>query len=121
MPLAPAPIGTPRPRCGTHHLPGRAGRRASPETWWNRHRPRSDPGRAGCVTRVGPVHSTYRWRESIQDEPEVLLVVKTVSTRYPELEMRLKSLHTYPVPEIIALPVTSGSADYVSWLQGAVE
>ncbi|MGH8301673.1 MAG: divalent-cation tolerance protein CutA [Steroidobacteraceae bacterium] len=82
---------------------------------------RSDPGRAGCVTRVGPVHSTYRWRESIQDEPEVLLVVKTVSTRYPELEMRLKSLHAYPVPEIIALPLTSGSADYVSWLQGAVE
>lgn len=50
----------------------------------------------------------------------MLLVIKSVSTRFPELEMRLKSLHPYAVPEIIALPVTSGSADYLSWLRGAV-
>jgi len=50
----------------------------------------------------------------------VLLVIKTVSTRYSELEMRLKSLHPYDVPEIIALPVASGSADYLSWLRQAV-
>ena len=79
-----------------------------------------ESGLAGCVSRVGPVHSTYRWQGAIQDEPEVLLVIKTVSTRYPELEMRLKSLHPYDVPEIIALPVTAGSADYLSWLQEAV-
>jgi thiol:disulfide interchange protein DsbD len=45
---------------------------------------RSDPGGAACVSRVGPVHSTYRWQGAIQDEPEVLLVIKTVTTRYPE-------------------------------------
>ncbi|HZT03831.1 MAG TPA: divalent-cation tolerance protein CutA [Steroidobacteraceae bacterium] len=79
-----------------------------------------ESGLAACVSRVGPVHSTYRWQGAIQDEPEVLLVIKTVSTRYSELEMRLKSLHPYDVPEIIALPVASGSADYLSWLRQAV-
>ncbi|MHB8814153.1 MAG: divalent-cation tolerance protein CutA [Steroidobacteraceae bacterium] len=79
-----------------------------------------ESGLAACATRVGPVHSTYRWQGAIQDEPEVLLVIKTVSTRYSELEMRLKSLHPYEVPEIIAVPVTAGSADYLSWLGGAV-
>jgi periplasmic divalent cation tolerance protein len=79
-----------------------------------------ESGLAACVSRVGPVHSTYRWQGTIQDEPEVLLVIKSLTTRYPELQMRLKSLHPYEVPEIIALPVTSGSADYLSWLEGAV-
>jgi periplasmic divalent cation tolerance protein len=79
-----------------------------------------ESGLAACVSRVGPVHSTYRWQGAVQDEPEVLLVIKTLSNRYPELEMRLKSLHPYEVPEIIALPVTAGSADYLAWLRGAV-
>lgn len=79
-----------------------------------------ESGLAACVNRVGPVHSTYRWQEALQDEPEVLLVIKTVRARYPELEMRLKSLHPYEVPEIVAVSVTAGSAEYLSWLQGAV-
>lgn len=79
-----------------------------------------ESGLAACVSRLGPVHSTYRWQGAVQDEPEVLLVIKTVSARYPELEMRLKSLHPYEVPEIIALPVAAGSAEYLAWLEGAV-
>jgi periplasmic divalent cation tolerance protein len=79
-----------------------------------------ESGLAACVNRVGPVHSTYRWQGAIQDEPEVLLVIKTVIPRYSELEMRLKSLHPYEVPEIIALRVPFGSADYLGWLQAAV-
>lgn len=79
-----------------------------------------ESGLAACVTRVGPVHSTYRWQGAVQDEPEMLLVIKTVDARYPELEMRLKSLHPYEVPEIIALPIRAGSPDYVAWLQEAV-
>ena len=50
----------------------------------------------------------------------MLLVIKTLGTRYSELEMRLKSLHPYDVPEIIALRVTRGSAEYLAWLGGAV-
>ena len=79
-----------------------------------------ESGLAACVSRMGPVHSTYRWQGAVQDEPEVLLVIKTLNSRYSELEMRLKSLHPYEVPEIIALRVTAGSADYLSWLRGAV-
>jgi periplasmic divalent cation tolerance protein len=79
-----------------------------------------ESGLAACVSRVGPVHSTYRWQGALHDEPEALLVIKTLSTRYPELEMRLKSLHPYEVPEIIALPVTRASADYLAWLGAAV-
>src|SRR5579863_8999153 len=80
-----------------------------------------EAGLAACVSRVGPLHSTYRWQGAIQDEPEVLLVIKTVSARYSELEMRLKSLHPYEVPEIIASPVARGSADYLGWLAAAVK
>jgi periplasmic divalent cation tolerance protein len=79
-----------------------------------------ESGLAACVTRVGPVHSTYRWQGALQDEPEVLLVIKTVTTRYAELEMRLHSLHPYELPEVIALPVTRGSAAYLAWLGAAV-
>ena len=79
-----------------------------------------ESGLAACVSRVGPVHSTYRWQGAVQDEPEVLLVIKTVIPRYSELEMRLKSLHPYEVPEIIALSVASGSPEYLGWLRGAV-
>jgi periplasmic divalent cation tolerance protein len=50
----------------------------------------------------------------------VLLVIKTLSVRYSELEMRLKSLHPYDLPEIIALPVILGSTEYLAWLGGAV-
>jgi len=77
-----------------------------------------ESGLAACVNRVGAVHSTYRWQGAIHDEPEVLLVIKTLSIRYSELEMRLKSLHPYDVPEIIALPVARTSAEYLAWLVG---
>jgi periplasmic divalent cation tolerance protein len=79
-----------------------------------------ESGLAACVSRVGPVNSTYRWQGAIQDEPEVLLVIKTVAARYAELEMRLKSLHPYETPELIALPVVRGSAEYLAWLAQAV-
>jgi len=55
----------------------------------------------------------------VEDEPEVLLLIKTVATRFRELEMRLKSLHPYEVPEIIAVPIALGSSDYLSWLRTA--
>jgi periplasmic divalent cation tolerance protein len=70
---------------------------------------------AACVNRLG-VRSTYLWKGALQDEPEVLLVIKTVRTRYEELEMRLKALHPYEVPEIIALPVLAGSEPYLAWM-----
>jgi periplasmic divalent cation tolerance protein len=71
---------------------------------------------AACVNRLGGMRSTYLWKDALQDSPEVLLVIKTVRTRYEELEMRLKALHPYEVPEIIALPILAGSGPYLAWM-----
>ncbi len=78
-----------------------------------------EAGLAACVSRQA-VHSTYRWQGVVRDEPEVLLIVKTLAMRFPDLELRLKSIHPYEVPEIVALPVTAGSEDYLSWVRSAV-
>jgi periplasmic divalent cation tolerance protein len=78
-----------------------------------------ESGLAACVSRLPGAHSTYRWEGRLQDEPEVLLIIKTLATRFEALEMRLKSLHPYEVPEIIALPVVSGSYEYLAWLRMA--
>src|SRR5512146_1989623 len=73
-------------------------------------------GLAACVSRLAGVRSVYRWKGAIQDEPEALLVIKTTSTRYEALEMRLQALHPYEVPEIMALPVRAGAERYLAWL-----
>jgi periplasmic divalent cation tolerance protein len=79
-----------------------------------------EAGLAACVSRMPGLRSTYRWKGRTEDEPEVLVLIKTVATRFQELEMRLKSLHPYEVPEIIALPIVRGSSDYLSWLRTAL-
>lgn len=71
---------------------------------------------AACVNRMSNLRSTYRWEGRIEDEPEVLLLVKTSGSRYPALELRIKTLHPYEVPEIIALPIIAGSPAYLAWL-----
>ena len=78
-----------------------------------------EAGLAACVTRQ-PVRSMYRWEGRLVDEPEVLLIIKTLARRFSDLEMRLKSLHPYTVPEIIALPIVAGSTAYLSWLAAEV-
>ncbi len=78
-----------------------------------------ESGLAACITHQA-VHSLYRWQGRIEEEPEVLLLIKTHSRRFADLEMRLKSLHPYDVPEIIALPIAAGSAAYLAWLGAEV-
>lgn len=75
-----------------------------------------ESGLAACVNRVTSVRSIYRWQGKVEDEPEVLLLIKTVQARFPEIEMRIKALHPYDVPEIIALPIVAGSEAYLGWL-----
>jgi periplasmic divalent cation tolerance protein len=72
---------------------------------------------AACANIVSPIRSVYRWEGKICDEREWLLVVKTRETRFRELEKRVKSLHSYQVPEIISLPVLAGSPSYLKWLE----
>jgi len=72
---------------------------------------------AACATIIlGPVQSVYRWKGKVETAREQLLLIKTVEKRLPALEVQIKSLHSYDVPEILALPALWGSADYLKWL-----
>ena len=72
---------------------------------------------AACVNIVRGVRSIYRWRGKTEDEEEVLLVVKSRLTLFPDLMQRVKELHRYTVPEIIALPIMEGAEEYLGWLK----
>jgi periplasmic divalent cation tolerance protein len=76
-------------------------------------------GLAACVSRIPAVQSIYQWQERICEDTEQLLLIKTTRARYEALEMRLKALHPYEIPEIIALPVVAGSSQYLTWLAAA--
>jgi periplasmic divalent cation tolerance protein len=71
---------------------------------------------AACVNRVAPVHSVYRWEGKLEQSEEQLLIIKTQKERFSALEKRVRELHSYAVPEIIALPIIDGSQDYLRWL-----
>jgi periplasmic divalent cation tolerance protein len=72
---------------------------------------------AACANIVSPIRSVYRWEGKICDEREWLLVIKTREARFRDLEKRVKSLHSYQVPEIISLPILAGSPSYLKWLE----
>jgi periplasmic divalent cation tolerance protein len=71
---------------------------------------------AACVTTLPRATSVYRWEGKVAEEGEFVLLIKTRAERYTELEARLKALHPYKVPEIIALPVVRGSEAYLNWI-----
>ncbi len=76
---------------------------------------------AACVNVLrSPVESFYTWKGKRENARENLLLIKTTSTRLPQLEREVKRLHTYDVPEFIALPITEGSAEYLSWLEESI-
>lgn len=70
---------------------------------------------AACVNLLPGVESIYRWEGKIERAGEVLAIIKT--TRYPELELAIRELHSYEVPEVLALPVAAGSVDYLKWVE----
>jgi periplasmic divalent cation tolerance protein len=72
---------------------------------------------AACVNLVAPIRSVYRWEGKIWDEKEWLLIIKTQKHRFEELEKKVKSLHSYSVPEIISLSITEGSSAYLNWIR----
>jgi periplasmic divalent cation tolerance protein len=76
---------------------------------------------AACVNIIKNVRSIYRWKGNIEDDPEVLMVVKTRKVHFDALKGKLKELHSYEVPECIALPVVAGSEDYLKWLNESTE
>ncbi len=71
---------------------------------------------AACVTALPKATSVYRWQGAIERSDEVQLLIKTELARYNPLEAKLRELHPYDVPELLALPVVAGFADYVDWV-----
>jgi len=71
---------------------------------------------AACANVVGPIRSVYRWQGAVEEAAEHLLLVKARAADLPALEVRVRALHSYQVPEILALPVAAGSAAYLAWL-----
>ena len=96
-----------------------AGSREEAET----HRPHI--GRASVSPRVsnvvGPIRSIYRWQEAVEEAEEHLLIVKARAVDLPALEARVRAVHSYDVPEVVALSVAGGSEAYLRWLEGATD
>lgn len=71
---------------------------------------------AACAQVSAPVTSVYRWEGAVEESTEWQVLLKTTTARYAELEAHLKAAHDYDEPEIIATPVTHGSAGYLAWV-----
>lgn len=77
---------------------------------------------AACANVLSaPVESVYRWKGNVQKAREYLLVIKTTARRLEPLEKEVKRLHSYEVPEFIALSVAAGSREYLQWIEGSVK
>lgn len=75
---------------------------------------------AACVNIVAAIESVYRWEGRVTTDREALLIIKTTAARYQQIEQRVKELHTYETPEVIAIKIDRGSSDYLSWLSDSV-
>ncbi len=71
---------------------------------------------SACVTVVPKVVSYYRWKGKMERSNEALLLIKTNRRLWPQIQHFLKSNHPYSMPEVLALPVSFGSKEYLSWL-----
>jgi periplasmic divalent cation tolerance protein len=71
---------------------------------------------AACCNIIDSIFSIFYWEGKICEENEVLLMIKSVNTRFDEIVSEVKKLHSYKTPEIIALPIVIGSEDYLNWI-----
>jgi periplasmic divalent cation tolerance protein len=75
---------------------------------------------AACVNILrSPIESHYRWNGKVEKAREILLFIKTTARKLGALEREVKRLHSYEIPEIIALPIVGGSKAYLAWLDQA--
>ncbi|MBI2447022.1 MAG: divalent-cation tolerance protein CutA [Candidatus Omnitrophica bacterium] len=74
-------------------------------------------GLAACVNIVPAVKSIFKWKGKIETGNELLLLAKTGESRVPELMDEVKALHSYDVPEIIAIPIVKGNKEYLEWVE----
>jgi periplasmic divalent cation tolerance protein len=75
---------------------------------------------AACANIVSGIRSVYRWEGKVQDDQETLLIIKTTRERFAALRDAVQKLHSYSVPEVIALPIVEGTEKYLNWIQESV-
>jgi periplasmic divalent cation tolerance protein len=69
-----------------------------------------------CANIVSPIRSVYRWKGEVETATEHLMIIKTRANLVAKVEARVKELHSYEVPEVIALPIIAGSKSYLDWV-----
>jgi periplasmic divalent cation tolerance protein len=74
-----------------------------------------------CVNIAGRIRSLFHWQGAISRESESLLLMKTTEARFEALARRVKELHSYEVPEIIAMPIRVGNPDYLAWIRESTQ
>jgi periplasmic divalent cation tolerance protein len=75
---------------------------------------------AACVNIIPAIRSIYCWGGKVQDEGECLLLIKSTSEKFETVRSRIRQLHTYQTPEVVAIPITAGDPDYLAWLRSSV-
>ncbi|MFH1823983.1 MAG: divalent-cation tolerance protein CutA [Candidatus Firestonebacteria bacterium] len=75
---------------------------------------------AACVNEIPNISSTYWWKEKIEKSKELLLVIKTKKSVLNKLIKEVKKIHSYSVPEVIALPIIDGNKDYLDWINSSI-
>ena len=75
---------------------------------------------AACVQILPEMDSVYRWRGKLERQREVLLIAKTISSKFEELEREVRARHSFETPEIVAFPLSAGSLPYLEWLTASV-
>ena len=74
-----------------------------------------------CVQLVPSIESFYRWQGQIEKAQESLLLLKTKASQFAAIEQKVKSLHSYQTPEIIAVPLENGSTEYLNWINEQIK
>jgi periplasmic divalent cation tolerance protein len=71
---------------------------------------------AACVQILPEMQSVYHWAGNIERQKEILLIVKTIASKFDALEKAVREIHSYETPEIVAVPMTAGSSGYIRWI-----
>lgn len=76
---------------------------------------------AACVNIIKEIRSIYHWQGKIEDDREVLMIAKSQRKHFVAISKKVKEMHSYEVPEVIALPIVDGAEDYLKWLRKSTE
>ena len=76
---------------------------------------------AACVNIIPGITSVYRWKGAVEQDQEALLLIKTGQDRWLPLQERIRALHPYELPEIIAVPIHTGQTDYIEWITSCLK